>query len=74
MNYVFWGTIAVLGATAIYYIVFYSLLYYWHEKKTTFVVVPLLFTFEFFAIVFLLFALGMIMITYIPGLAPLFSR
>ncbi len=56
-----------MALTAIYYIVFFSLLYYWHEKKATFVVVPIIFTFYFFAIGFLVVAIASLAIQYLPN-------
>lgn len=57
----------LLALTALFYIVFFSLLYYWHEKKATFVVVPIIFTFEFFAIGFLIVCIASLAIDYLPN-------
>jgi len=67
----FWGTIILFIATAIFYIVFFSLVYYWHEKKTTFVIVPLLYTFEFFAIGFFIVSLVSLLMQYLPDILKL---
>lgn len=53
-------------ATAIFYVVFFSLIYYWHLKKTSYVVVPFIFTFEFFIIGFLIVAIITIVVKYLP--------
>ena len=66
MSYFFIGINILFIATLIFYIVFFSLVYYWHEKKTTFVVVPLIFTFEFFLIGFLIVSIVLILIEYLP--------
>ena len=58
--------IILLALTAVYYIVFFSLIYYWHLKKTSFVVVPVIFTFEFFLIGFLIMSIIYIVVKYIP--------
>lgn len=60
--------IILFALTAIYYIVFFSLIYYWHLKKTSFVVVPMIFTFEFFLIGFLIVAIAAIAVNYMPYL------
>ena len=66
MSYFFWLSIALLVATLIFYAIFAGFIYYWHEKKTTVVVVPLLFTFEFFAIGFLVICLIGLLLQYGP--------
>jgi len=53
-------------ATAIFYIVFFSLIYYWHLKKTSYVIVPVIFTFEFFITGFLIVAIISILVKYLP--------
>ncbi|OGZ63928.1 MAG: hypothetical protein A3A98_03120 [Candidatus Staskawiczbacteria bacterium RIFCSPLOWO2_01_FULL_40_39] len=71
MSYFFWGTIFLLGATVIFYLVFLSLVYYWHERKTSFVIVPLLYTFEFFLIGFLVVSLISLVLQYLPDIVTL---
>lgn len=73
MDYLFWGTIILFAATLIYYIVFFSLIYYWHLKKATVLVVPLIFTFEFFLIAFLVIAAGVIALNYFPAVWEIIS-
>jgi len=65
--------IALFIATGIYYIVFFALSYYWHEKKTSYVIVPLIYTFEFFAIGFFIVAIVSIVIQYLPIILKLTS-
>jgi len=48
-----WLSIALVAATVIFYLIFAGFIYYWHEKKTSVVVIPLIFTFQFFSIGFL---------------------
>lgn len=66
MQYLLWGVLILFGATLIYYIVFFSLIYYWHLKRITYVIVPLIFTFEFFLLAFLVVGLGLIVANYFP--------
>jgi len=58
--------IVLFIATAIFYIIFFSFIYYWHLKKTTFVVVPAIFTFEFFLTGFLIVAIVSLAANYLP--------
>lgn len=60
--------------TAIYYIVFFSLTYYWHEKKTTFVVVPAIYTFEFFVVGFLIISIVSIILNFFPNILEFFIK
>jgi len=53
-------------ATAVFYIVFFSFIYYWHLTRATYVVVPLIFTFEFFAAGFLVISIISIIANYLP--------
>lgn len=62
------GLVALFIATAIFYIVLFSFIYYWHLKKTTYVVVPMIWTFEFFAICFFIVAIVSIILKYLPEL------
>ncbi|MEK7124601.1 MAG: hypothetical protein AAB877_02900 [Patescibacteria group bacterium] len=71
IDYFFWGIVILFGATAVYYIIFLSLVFYWHEKKTTFIVVPVLYTFEFFLISFLVISAIAIALRYLPALLNL---
>ena len=71
IDYFFWGTIILFGTTAIFYIVFFSLIYYWRENRTTFIVVPFIFTFEFFLIAFLVISIVCLILKYAPEVLKL---
>jgi hypothetical protein len=58
--------IVLFIATAIYYVVFFSLTYYWHVAKTTFVVLPVVYAFEFFIVGFLIISIISIVVNYLP--------
>jgi hypothetical protein len=62
------GLIVLFVMTAIFYIVVFSFIFYWHLKKVTFVVVPMIFTFEFFATGFFVVAIVSIILNYLPVL------
>jgi len=62
------GLIVLFIVAAIFYIVFFSFIFYWHLKKITFVVVPMIFAFEFFLIGFLIVSIVAIIIQYVPDL------
>jgi len=66
INYLFWGTVLLFVSSAIFYAVWFYFLSYWHEKKTTFVIVPLLFTFDFFLVAFLIITLAVMLLQYLP--------
>ena len=74
MSYFFLGFIVLSVLTVIFYIVFFSLIYYWHEKKATFVIVPLLYTFKFFLTGFLLISLISIFLQYLPDIFKLLGK
>jgi len=59
--------------TCIYYVVYFSLAYYWHETKLTFLVLPIISTFEFFLIGFLVISIISIIVNYIPEFLSVFS-
>jgi hypothetical protein len=73
MSYFFIGVNILFVATVIFYIVFVSLVYYWHDKKTTFVIVPLLYTFDFFIIGFLIVSLFSISLKYLPKIISMLN-
>ena len=58
----------LLLATVIYYAVFFGFVYYWHEKVLTYVIVPLIYAFEFFAIGFLVVVAASLLLEYLPQL------
>jgi hypothetical protein len=60
------GIIMLFIATAIFYIVLFSFIYYWHLKKISFIVVPAVFAFEFFITGFLIVAIVSIIVQYLP--------
>ncbi len=60
------GIIVLFAMTAIFYIVLFSFIYYWHLKKITFVVVPVFFTFEFFITGFFIVSIVSIILNYLP--------
>lgn len=74
MSYFFWLSIALLVATLIFYIVFATLIYYWHEKKTSIVIIPLIFTFDFLIIAFLVVCLASLALQFGPEILRLASR
>jgi len=63
------GLITLLVCTAIFYVVLFGFIYYWHLKKTSFVVVPVIFAFEFFWKGFLVVAVVSIIFYFLPYLA-----
>ena len=65
------GLIVLFVATAIFFIVLFSFIYYWHLVKVTYWVVPAVFTFEFFAISFLVVSLIAIILNYLPDIIRL---
>jgi len=62
------GLVVLFIGAAIFYIVLFSFIFYWHLVKMSFVVIPLVFTFEFFAIGFLTISIVSIILNYLPGL------
>jgi hypothetical protein len=62
------GLIVLAVMTAIFYIVIFSFIFYWHLRKISFVVVPVIFTFEFFVMGFFTVAIVSIIINYLPAL------
>lgn len=60
------GTIVLFVMTAIFYIVLFSFIFYWHLKKITFVVVPAFFTFEFLIVGFFVISAVSIILNYLP--------
>lgn len=62
------GLFVLFVMTAIFYVVLFSFIFYWHLKKVTFVVVPMFFTFDFLIIGFFVVCLVSIIINYLPVL------
>ncbi len=67
------GIIVLLVMTAIFYVVLFSFIYYWHLKKITFVVVPVFFTFDFLITGFLVVCIVSIVLNYLPDLIRVFG-
>jgi hypothetical protein len=65
------GLIVLFVMTAIFYIVLFSFIFYWHLAKISFVVVPAVFTFEFLVQGFFIVAIVSIIINYLPGIIRL---
>ena len=62
------GVITLFACAVIFYAVFFTFIYYWHLKKITFVVVPMIFAFEFFITGFFMISIVAIIIDYLPVL------
>jgi len=62
------GLIVLFVMTAIFYIVFFSFIYYWSLKKITFIVVPFLFAFDFLILGFFVVSIVAIILNYLPEL------
>lgn len=60
------GIITLLITTAVFYVVLFSFIFYWHLKKITYVVVPAIFTFEFLATGFLVVVIITLILQYVP--------
>jgi hypothetical protein len=67
------GIIVLFVMAAIFYIVLFSFIFYWHLKKISFVVVPVFFTFEFFIVGFFIIVLVSIIINYLPILVQVYG-
>lgn len=62
------GLITLLASTAVFYIVLFSFIFYWHLKKISYIIVPLIFAFEFFVAGFFIISIGSIILIYLPEL------
>jgi len=62
------GLITLAAATVVFYIVVFSFFFYWHLKSLSYIVVPVIFTFQFFAIGFCVVAIVSIILDYLPFL------
>ena len=60
------GLYVLLVMTAIFYIVLFSFIFYWHLKKVSYIVVPIIWAFEFFVLGFFVVALTAIILNYVP--------
>jgi hypothetical protein len=62
------GLFVLFAVTAIFFIVLFSFIYYWHLKKVSFFVVPVVFTFEFFVMGLCVVAITALIIQFLPDL------
>jgi len=62
------GLIVLFVLAAIFYIVLFSFIYYWHLQKISYVVVPAFFTFEFLITGFFVVCIVSIILNYLPVL------
>ena len=60
------GLTVLFVMAAIFFIVLFSFIYYWHLKKLSYIVVPIVFTFEFLAMGFFVVSIVSIIINYLP--------
>ena len=72
-TYVFWATLTLFFLTALFYIVFISLVYYWHEKRINFIVIPMIYTFDVFIVAFFAIALLVLLLQFYPDLIKVTS-
>jgi len=71
MDTFFWGTIILFLVTIVFYIAFFSLIYYWRSTKENFIIVPFIFTFNFFLIAFLVVSIVSLILKYLPEIIKL---
>jgi len=62
------GVIVLFSATALFFVVLFSFIFYWHLTKVSYFVVPLVFAFEFFVTGFLMVCVISIALNYLPAL------
>jgi len=67
------GVVTLLFFTLVFYGVFFGFVFYWHLKKITFVIVPILFTFEFFWRGVVIVVLVSVAFKYLPPLINYFN-
>ena len=67
------GVVTLLFFTIVFYGVFFGFVFYWHLKKITFVIVPILFTFEFFWRGVVIVVLVSVAFKYLPPLINYFN-
>jgi len=68
MDFFTTGIITLLISAIVFYIILFSFIYYWHLKKISFIVLPVIFAFEFFLTGFLIVAIVSIILQYFPDL------
>lgn len=74
MEVFFVGLLVLLVVTAIFYIVFFGFIYYWHLVKISFVIFPMLYTFEVFFKGFIALVVITLIIKYLPYLTTYLSH
>ena len=62
------GLIVLFIAAAVFYIVLFSFIFYWHLKRISYVVIPMIFAFEFFVMGFFVVSVVSIILNYVPVL------
>ena len=73
MDIFFIGIATLFFTATIFYIVFFGFIYYWHLRKTSFVVVPIIFAFKFFVTGFIIVAVVSIIFYFVPYFINLFG-
>lgn len=68
MSYFYIGIIILSVFTIAYYSVFLGLFIYWHEKRTSYVVPPVIFAFRFFLAGFLIVSAISLLLENLPQL------
>jgi hypothetical protein len=68
MDAFFVGLVVLFSMSAVFYVVLFSFIFYWHLRRISFVVVPMVFTFDFFLIGFLIISIIYLVIKYLPDL------
>jgi len=71
MSYFYIGTIILFISTAVYYMVFLGLIFYWHLKNVSYIIVPLFFTFKFFFTGFLVVSAVSLILENLPKIINL---
>lgn len=66
MDVFYVGVLTLLTATAVFYVVLFGFIFYWHLRKTTFVIVPVIWTFEFFIRCFWVVVIVSLILHYLP--------
>ena len=68
MDIFYVGITTLLATVLVFFLVFFSFVYYWHVKKTTYVIIPLLFMFDIFLRGVIVVAIVSLILYYLPGL------
>lgn len=67
------GIITLLISALVFYVVLFSFIYYWHLKKISFIVIPAIFTFEFFLKGVVIISITTIILKYVPEIIRIFG-